>query len=120
MLILCATAWPATALRVPVHLLAADYGTTRWLGQVGVPFGSPGLGGQVNPRRHSLAAVPAQAPGSRQQFWPFDCTAIQAGKSAVTEVCPSHRMHISRRCPHADQHDAFAVASWLSEADRSG
>ena len=59
--------------------------------------------------------------GTRLHFWPFDGWSIPAGKSAVAEVYPSlwkHRFPADNRT--ADQHDAFAVASWLSEADRSG
>lgn len=40
---------------------------------------------------------------------------------AVVDVYPSlwtHAFPLTDRTP--DQHDAFAVASWLSEADRSG
>lgn len=59
--------------------------------------------------------------GSRLHFWPFDGWSVPSGKSAVVEVYPSlwkHAFPADDRTP--DQHDAFAVASWLSEADRSG
>jgi hypothetical protein len=59
--------------------------------------------------------------GSRLHFWPFDGWSIPTGKSAVVEAYPSlwkHAFPADDRTP--DQHDAFTVASWLSEADRSG
>jgi hypothetical protein len=59
--------------------------------------------------------------GSRLHFWPFDGWSIPSSKSAVVEVYPSlwkHAFPADDRTP--DQHDAYVVASWLSEADRSG
>jgi hypothetical protein len=59
--------------------------------------------------------------GGRLHFWPFDGWSIPAGMSAVVEVYPSlwkHTFPVHNRTP--EQHDAFAVASWLKEADRSG
>ena len=59
--------------------------------------------------------------GARLHFWPFDGWSIPAGTSAVVEVYPSlwkHTFPAHNRTP--DQQDAFAVASWLREADRSG
>jgi len=59
--------------------------------------------------------------GARLHFWPFDGWSIPAGMSAVVEVYPSlwkHTFPAHNRTP--DQHDAFTVASWLREADRSG
>jgi hypothetical protein len=62
-----------------------------------------------------------QRLGGRLHFWPFDGWSIPAGKSAVVEAYPSlwkDAFPADDRTP--DQHDAFTVASWLSEADRSG
>jgi hypothetical protein len=59
--------------------------------------------------------------GAGLHFWPFDGWSIPAGMSAVVEIYPSlwkHTVPAHKRTP--DQHDAFAVASWLNEADRSG
>ena len=59
--------------------------------------------------------------GDRLHFWPFDGWSIPAGKSAITEVYPAlckRAYPVGDRTP--DQHDAFAVASWLGDADRSG
>ena len=60
-------------------------------------------------------------PGMRVHFWPFDGWEIPAGKSAVAEVYPAlwkNSYAPDQRTP--DQHDAFAVASWLRDADRDG
>lgn len=59
--------------------------------------------------------------GARVHFWPFDGWEIPSGRSAVAEVYPSlwrHAYAQEDRTP--DQHDAYAVASWLREADRDG
>lgn len=59
--------------------------------------------------------------GSRVHFWPFDGWDIQPGRSVVAEVYPAlwkHAYPNEGRTP--DQHDAYAVASWLRDADRNG
>lgn len=58
----------------------------------------------------------------RVHFWPFDGWEIPAGRSAVAEVYPALWM---RRFPNdgertADQHAAYAAASWLQRADKNG
>jgi len=59
--------------------------------------------------------------GSRLHFWPFDGWSIPEGMSAVVEVYPSlWRRTFPANSLTPDQHDAFTVASWLREADRSG
>jgi len=58
---------------------------------------------------------------NRVHFWPFDGWRIPLGSSAVVEVYPAlwkHAYPVERRT--ADQHDAFTVATWLSEVDGSG
>jgi len=59
-----------------------------------------------------------QRLGARVHFWPFDGWDVPSGRSAVAEVYP--RMW-SRSFPSAgrtaDQHDAYSVARWLSNAD---
>ncbi len=55
----------------------------------------------------------------RVHFWPFDGWQIPPGRSVVAEVYPSLW---TRRFPNdgerdADQHAAFAAASWLRRAD---
>ena len=58
---------------------------------------------------------------ARTHFWPFDGFEFEPGCSVVTEVFPSL---FRRRYPKADrtsdQHDAYAVASWLREMDSRG
>lgn len=60
-----------------------------------------------------------QKAGDRVHFWPFDGWDIPTGRSAIAEVYPAlwKRDYPSQgRTP--DQHDAYAVASWLRQADR--
>jgi hypothetical protein len=62
-----------------------------------------------------------RARGDRLHFWPFDGWSIPGARSAIAEVYPSlwkHAFPAENRT--ADQHDAFAVASWLRDADSSG
>ena len=57
----------------------------------------------------------------RVHFWPFDGWDIPPGQSAIVEVYPSlwsRRFDRANRTP--DQHDAYSVAGWLSNADRNG
>ncbi len=62
-----------------------------------------------------------QQLGSRVHFWPFDGWEIPPGHSAIAEVYPALWSHAYPRAGRtADQHDAFCIAAWLAEADRSG
>ncbi|MBE7422133.1 MAG: hypothetical protein HS110_06825 [Zoogloeaceae bacterium] len=59
--------------------------------------------------------------GARMHCWPFDGWEIPAGCSAVVEVYPSlwrHAYPQEDRTP--DQHDAYAIATWLRQADCDG
>jgi hypothetical protein len=59
--------------------------------------------------------------GERVHFWPFDGWQIPVGRSAVAEVYPAlwkHAFPAEGRTP--DQHDAYAVAAWLRQADLDG
>ena len=59
--------------------------------------------------------------GDPLHFWPFDGWAIPSGSSAIAEVYPalwSRSFPTEDRSP--DQHDAYAVAAWLREADQDG
>jgi hypothetical protein len=59
--------------------------------------------------------------GDRVHFWPFDGWQIPTGRSAVAEAYPAlckHAFPSDGRTP--DQHDAYAVAAWLRQADLDG
>jgi hypothetical protein len=55
-------------------------------------------------------------------FWPFDGFEVPEGRSVVAEVYPSiFRKRYTRAAEHTgDQHDAFAITSWLCERDQHG
>lgn len=58
--------------------------------------------------------------GDRIHFWPFDGWEVPDGKSVIAEVYPSiFRNRYPKRERSPDQQDAYAVAGWLSEMDRS-
>ena len=62
-----------------------------------------------------------QQLGSHVHFWPFDGWAIPPGRSAIAEVYPalwSRGFACADRTQ--DQHDAFSIAAWLSQADCDG
>ena len=62
-----------------------------------------------------------QQLGEKVHFWPFDGWAIPTGRSVLAEVYPSlWSKTIPREDRTPDQHDAFTIASWLSQADRVG
>jgi hypothetical protein len=59
--------------------------------------------------------------GGRIHFWPFDGWQPPSGRSAIAEVYPSlWSRSFAREGRTADQHDAYAVASWLRQADMDG
>jgi hypothetical protein len=59
--------------------------------------------------------------GARIHFWPFDGWKVPVGRSVVAEVYPSlWSAGIARADRTPDQHDAYAVAAWLRDSDRSG
>lgn len=130
--------WPTDAEHTYVDFVrhglagngAARAGNSRWRRMTELRAGSAksvfhfDIQGSVAKSTH--AGIPwllflRRQCGSRLHFWPFDGWSIPAGKSAVVEVYPSlwkRAFPSDGRTP--DQHDAFAVASWLSEANRSG
>jgi hypothetical protein len=62
-----------------------------------------------------------QQLGPRVHFWPFDGWEIPQGKSAIAEIYPALWSHAYPRADRTgDQHDAFSIAAWLSQADRNG
>ncbi len=60
----------------------------------------------------------------RQQlhFWPFDGFDVPAGRSVVAEAYPALYKHRFPASPDmtGDQHDAYAIANWLKQADITG
>lgn len=59
--------------------------------------------------------------GSRVHFWPFDGFEVPDGRSTVAEVYPSlWSRQFARENRTGDQHDAFSIAAWLCQADRTG
>lgn len=62
-----------------------------------------------------------QQLGTRVHFWPFDGWDIPEGRSAIAEVYPAlWSAGIAREDRSPDQHDAYCIARWLSQADREG
>lgn len=62
-----------------------------------------------------------QALPHRVHFWPFDGWEIPTGRSVVAEVYPAlWSRTLAREGRTSDQHDAYAVATWLREADANG
>ncbi len=59
--------------------------------------------------------------GKRVHFWPFDGWDIPQGVAAIAEVYPALWSHcFTREDRTSDQHDAYCVTVWLSQADRDG
>jgi hypothetical protein len=62
-----------------------------------------------------------ETAGDRVHVWPFDGWQPQEGKSAIAEVYPSmFRNRYPKENRTADEHDAYAVARWLSETAARG
>ena len=60
--------------------------------------------------------------GDKIHFWLFDGWDIPLGRSAIVEAYPSIWRHAfaAQDGMSSDQHDAFAIAGWLKEADKAG
>jgi hypothetical protein len=59
--------------------------------------------------------------GDRVHFWPLEGWEVPAERSVIAEVYPSLWRHeFAREDRTSDQHDAFAVATWLQRAGHSG
>lgn len=57
----------------------------------------------------------------RVHFWPFDGFEIEDTESAVVEVYPAiFRKRYEREDRNEHEHDAYAIARWLSERDSHG
>lgn len=62
-----------------------------------------------------------QRLGARVHFWPFDGWEIPPGRSAIAEVYPAlWSRSFPRKDRTGDQHDAFSIAAWLSNANCDG
>ncbi len=97
--------------------------TERWSSSAKTVFKSDVQGSVA---KSSHAGIPwlrriKQSVGDRVHFWPFDGWEVPDGKSVLVEVYPSlFRNRFSRGERLPDQQDAYAVARWLSEMDRTG
>jgi hypothetical protein len=131
--------WPSDAQGVSVQMIrngtvgrgAARLGDTRWrrltdVRAVGAKsvfhFDVPG-----SVAKSSHAGLPwlnkmKLVLSERIHVWPFDGWTIRAGKSVLAEVYPAlwSSFYPKNKFHTQDQHDAFCVASYLAEADRSG
>lgn len=59
-----------------------------------------------------------QSLGTRVHFWPFDGWDVPAASSVIAEVYPALWRHgLQSEGRTADQHDAFCIVRWLSDAD---
>jgi hypothetical protein len=62
-----------------------------------------------------------EAAGAHVHIWPFDGWTVPEGKAVIAEVYPSiFRNRYARERRSADEHDAYAVARWLSECAARG
>jgi hypothetical protein len=62
-----------------------------------------------------------QRLGDRVHVWPFDGWEVPAGRSVMAEAYPALVSGLfAREGRTQDQHDAYSLAAWLSQADRSG
>lgn len=53
-------------------------------------------------------------------FWPFDGWDIPPGRSAIVEAYPSlYKQVFAPEDRTPDQHDAYAIAAWMQQADRN-
>jgi len=80
---------------------------------------------QGSPAKSTHAGIPwlrrIRAASPELHFWPFDGWSPPSGASVIAEVYPrlwSAAYPAEGRSP--DQHDAYAVARWLQEADLDG
>jgi hypothetical protein len=101
--------------------VATAYGAAGGWREVGLSLRRAGLGGEVDPRRHSRLRFLRERLGAKVHFWPFDGWAIPCRRSAIAEVYPAlWSRGFAQGARTADQHDAFSIAAWLAAADRSG
>jgi hypothetical protein len=59
--------------------------------------------------------------GGSVHFWPFDGWDIPPGRSAIVEAYPSlYKNGFAPEGRTPDQHDAYAIAAWMQQADQNG
>ena len=60
--------------------------------------------------------------GTGAHFWPFDGFTVPPGKAVLVEAYPALYKDMFPALPGmtSDQHDAFAIASWLRQVDSTG
>jgi len=62
-----------------------------------------------------------QELGGQVHFWPFDGWDIPPGRSVIVETYPSLYKHDFPKADKTpDQHDAYAIAAWMLQADLNG
>lgn len=108
---------------------AERWGNSRWRRIAEVRAGAKSVfhfdvQGQVAKSTHAglpwLRFLRQQLAGT-VHFWPFDGWTIPRGRSAVCEAYPAlykHGFSTEDRTP--DQHDAYAIAAWMRQADSEG
>jgi hypothetical protein len=95
--------------------------TERWTSSAKSVFAWDGQG-KVAHSTHAglpwLRQIRQQA-GKRIHFWPFDGWEIPKGKSVIAEVYPAiFKKRYARESRSDHEHDAYAVARWLSDMDQ--
>ena len=109
---------------------AARWGDSRWRRLTEIRAGTAksvfhfDVPGSVAKSTHAglpwLLYVRRQVAG-QIHFWPFDGWDIPQGRSVVVEVYPSlWSRAYPREGRSSDQHDAYSIAAWMSQADGSG
>lgn len=113
----------------PVGSGQARDGNPRWRRLTEIRAGAKsvfhfGVRGSVAKSTHAglpwLFQLRQQLEGNLH-VWPFDGWQIPRGRSAIAEVYPSlWSRGFPREERDSDQHDAYTIAAWMRQADRSG
>lgn len=109
---------------------AARFGKSKWRRETEVRSNGKSVfqfDGQGTVAKSTHAGVPwllflRETLRGLVHFWPFDGFSVPSGKSVIAEVSPALCKHEfpARAGMTGDQHDAYAIASWLRQADASG
>ena len=83
-------------------------------------FRGPGVAHSTHAGLPWLLRLRKRLQRDEVHFWPFDGFAVPAKKSVIAEVYPSlfHRRYADAPT-NKDERDAWSVAKWLSEMDRT-